>query len=166
MRRRLWVRPRRGVAGRRPLALVALAAALLLPAAAAQAQLRGPCGQEIGKLCPELRPGTAEFRACFEEHKHELSPMCRERLAQGRERLDQMRNACASDIEAHCGDIQRGGGKLMRCLNEHVEELSDGCRESLPRRGRMRRAPAKATVQQPAPTKPVGAEAEAQAAED
>lgn len=135
----------------RGLAGAALVVLLWLPGMAAEAQVRGPCGQEMRKLCPDARPGTGEFRSCFEKHEDDLTPRCRERLAAGQERLDRMRKGCAEDIETHCADIPEGGGNLLRCLNEHADELSDACKQSVPRRARNRRPPAKAPEPQQAP---------------
>jgi len=134
-------------------ALTAIATALLLTggAAHAQAQGRGPCPQEVRKLCPDLRPGTAEFRECFEQHKGDLSPECQERLAQGQERFAKMQAACETEIQTHCSEGVDGGGRLLQCLRQHSAELSDGCKQSMPRRARMQRAPGKAPTK--APTK-------------
>jgi hypothetical protein len=40
--------------------------------------------------------------------------------------------ACAEDIAKFCQDVQPGGGRLVRCLKEHADEISAECRERLP----------------------------------
>lgn len=137
-----------------------LAVGLLPVAALAQAQAQprgGPCGQEIKKYCPDEHPGTDEFRACFEQHKGDLTPQCSKRLAEGQERFDKLMAACEGDIHTHCSEIERGSGQLMRCLGQHADKLSDSCKEAVPQRMRRRaaraagRAAAKAPAEAPAP---------------
>src|SRR5215813_7368915 len=35
---------------------------------------------------------------------------------------------CKQDVEAFCSDIQPGGGRLSKCLQEHESQLSNNCR--------------------------------------
>lgn len=135
-------------------ALTAIATVLLLAGGAAQAQAQrrgGPCAQEMRKLCPDHRPGSEGFRECFEQHKDELTPQCQERLAQGQERVEKMRAACETEIETHCSEAGQGGGRLMQCLNRHFADLSDGCKQAMPRRPRTQRAPGNAPMKAPKP---------------
>lgn len=41
-----------------------------------------------------------------------------------------VREACAADVKALCGDVQPGGGKILRCLKEHKAQVSSGCKEA------------------------------------
>jgi Cysteine rich repeat len=38
---------------------------------------------------------------------------------------------CKADIERLCAGIQPGGGRLIKCLKAHKEEMSVGCAEAL-----------------------------------
>jgi hypothetical protein len=38
---------------------------------------------------------------------------------------------CKADIELLCAGIQPGGGRLIKCLKAHKEEMSVGCAEAL-----------------------------------
>lgn len=38
---------------------------------------------------------------------------------------------CAEDVEKFCKDVQRGGGRMAKCLSEHEEDLSTGCKERI-----------------------------------
>lgn len=39
--------------------------------------------------------------------------------------------ACKSDIETYCSGVEKGEGRVMKCLKEHKEQLSEGCKTSL-----------------------------------
>jgi len=37
------------------------------------------------------------------------------------------RQACRAEINSFCSDVQPGGGRIIRCLQEHSKDLSDKC---------------------------------------
>ena len=43
----------------------------------------------------------------------------------------QTKNACADDIAKFCKDVQPGGGRLVRCMQEHEKDLSPQCKASI-----------------------------------
>ena len=43
----------------------------------------------------------------------------------------QAAQACAPDIRAHCANVQRGGGRILACLQQHSEKLSPACAQAL-----------------------------------
>jgi len=45
----------------------------------------------------------------------------------------QGRGSCADDAAKFCKDVQPGGGRMARCLNEHEKDLSPPCREQMVR---------------------------------
>jgi hypothetical protein len=49
------------------------------------------------------------------------------------------RTACRRDAVRLCGNVERGEGRIVRCLMEHSEELSPACRGAVAER-RMNRA--------------------------
>ena len=107
----------------------------LLWVAVAEAQERrgrgGPCREEIQKACPDLSPGTREFRECLEAHADDFTPECRERMKGFQGRVDRMHGACESEIETHCAETEAGQGRVVRCLRGHREELSPACQEAI-----------------------------------
>ena len=50
--------------------------------------------------------------------------------AQAGDQLSAIRAACAEDVQKLCGTVQPGGGRIVACLKEHKDSLSDGCRQA------------------------------------
>jgi hypothetical protein len=48
-------------------------------------------------------------------------------LAQG----GPMQGACKTDIQALCGSIQPGGGRIRDCMRQHRTELSAACKVAI-----------------------------------
>ena len=42
-----------------------------------------------------------------------------------------LRQACRGDVRALCAGIQPGGGRILQCLRDHADKLSDGCKQAL-----------------------------------
>jgi Cysteine rich repeat len=39
---------------------------------------------------------------------------------------------CRDDAQKHCSGVQRGGGRIVACLQEHQAELTPACQAALP----------------------------------
>jgi hypothetical protein len=42
-----------------------------------------------------------------------------------------LRQACQADYQKLCPGVQRGGGRIIECLNAHKDNLSTACQEAL-----------------------------------
>jgi len=42
-----------------------------------------------------------------------------------------VRAACQADVQKLCATVQPGGGRIVACLKEHKEEVSDGCKQAI-----------------------------------
>jgi hypothetical protein len=98
------------------------------------AQLR--CEAEVEQVCPEGSDGSGR-RQCLQKRAHQLSAPCqqqiRERLVRWKEERSQLKLACQADIRRFCPDLRPGGGQMVQCLQQHAQELSDGCYATLPK---------------------------------
>jgi Cysteine rich repeat len=45
--------------------------------------------------------------------------------------LSEARAACDSDIQALCAGVQPGGGRILACLKEHKDKVSDPCKVAI-----------------------------------
>jgi len=39
--------------------------------------------------------------------------------------------ACQADIDKLCAGVQPGGGRIMQCMREHQDQVSDGCKSAM-----------------------------------
>ena len=44
--------------------------------------------------------------------------------------LAAIRAACAADAQKFCAGVQPGGGRIVACLKEHKDSLSDQCKQA------------------------------------
>lgn len=42
-----------------------------------------------------------------------------------------LRQACMADLQKLCGDVQPGGGRIVQCLRQHQDQVSDGCKAAM-----------------------------------
>jgi hypothetical protein len=90
-----------------------------------------PCADEIEKFCGDVRPGEGSIVKCLREHDRELSSVCRDKVKIALERLEDAKQACAKDIGKFCADVRPGGGRMAKCLKQHLNEIAPACREKL-----------------------------------
>ena len=106
---------------------LALLAIFHLPAFA-QGRL---CADDIARFCAGIKGGQAQIRQCLKEHQSELSSPCQARVQAMQQRLQEMSDACESDVQRFCKDVRLGGGRLAQCLQQHASELSATCKAEL-----------------------------------
>lgn len=90
-----------------------------------------PCAEEIAKYCKEVKPGGGRILNCLDEHQKDLSASCKKKLEESKKRLMEAQQACTGDMEKLCKDVQPGGGRILKCLREHTQELSSACRQEI-----------------------------------
>ncbi|MGA2983432.1 MAG: cysteine rich repeat-containing protein [Terriglobia bacterium] len=44
---------------------------------------------------------------------------------------DDPRTACAADVQKLCSHVPQGGGRVIACLKQHKEEVSDRCKQAI-----------------------------------
>jgi hypothetical protein len=45
--------------------------------------------------------------------------------------VNEARAACDADIQKLCPGVQPGGGRILACLKQHKEAVSDGCKQAV-----------------------------------
>ena len=98
-------------------------------APADEADKPGACRADVEKLCKGIQPGGGRIAMCLKQHASEVSPGCREAIAGAKKEIEEFAEACKPDAEKLCKGVQPGQGRIARCLAEHKDQLSAGCRE-------------------------------------
>jgi len=92
------------------------------------------CMAELEQLCPESTGGEGR-RQCFQEKEGNLSGACQGQLhamaVRITEGVQSFKNACELDIKRFCANIQPGGGRILQCLEDRYQEVSDPCYQTL-----------------------------------
>jgi hypothetical protein len=51
----------------------------------------------------------------------------------------QVRSACAADVRALCSGVTPGGGRILQCMREKKDQLTEGCKGALTAASRRQR---------------------------
>jgi len=104
------------------------------PREAQIARLR--CESEIGQLCLDSPEGPMR-RQCLEKQEQKLSMPCqqqfRERSVRWKQERRRLVTSCQADVERWCASVNPGEGQIVQCLQDHAQDLSDRCYETLPK---------------------------------
>lgn len=114
------------------------------PAAAAPAKggQMAACRADMKTLCGYVAKGGGGKMKCLVENRAKASAECQAVIASAQARMaeakgtrkeqrKQARQACKTDIQTLCGDVEKGKGGAMRCLRENVAKTSPACGEAL-----------------------------------
>jgi len=98
-------------------------------------ELARNCRAALAKLCEDVTPGGGRRKKCFEDNVGNLSPTCQVKLQEQAFRMEEtMRSfqaACEADARRLCPLVPSGGGRILECLEDHSNELSDSCYQAL-----------------------------------
>ncbi|MDC8449308.1 MAG: hypothetical protein LV473_13240 [Nitrospira sp.] len=96
------------------------------------------CEAEVQQYCPDSLEGE-DRRRCVVQRLKRLDAPCQQivqqRLVRWRE-AEGYKHACIEDMKRVCPTVQPGDGRILQCLQEHEQDLSEGCYQSLPK-GRL-----------------------------
>lgn len=96
------------------------------------------CEAEVQRYCPDSL-ADEDRRRCAIQRLKRLDVPCREivrqRLVRWRE-AEGYKLACVEDVKRFCLTVQPGDGRMLQCLQEHEQDLSERCYHSLPK-GRL-----------------------------
>jgi hypothetical protein len=91
------------------------------------ARIRESCQADVRRICPGVTPGQGRLRACLAERADKLSPACRAALFDPPPESGTPLDDCHVDAAKLCPGLPTGDGRLLRCLAEHHEQLSQVC---------------------------------------
>jgi cysteine rich repeat protein len=52
------------------------------------------------------------------------------------------REACKPDMQKFCADVKPGGGRIIACLRDHKDQLSQACSDAMASAAKSHRPPA------------------------
>ena len=96
------------------------------------------CEKEITTYCSQVTPGEGRVLACLYAHSDKLSGQCEWALYDAAAQLERAVNAlsyvaneCEQDLETLCSAVEMGEGRLLTCLEDNEEKVSDRCTQAL-----------------------------------
>lgn len=96
------------------------------------------CDAEVQQYCPDSLAGE-DRRRCVMQRFKRLDASCQqivqERLVRWKE-ADGYKVACVVEVKRFCRTVPAGDGRVLQCLQEHEQDLSESCYQSLPK-GRL-----------------------------
>jgi hypothetical protein len=93
------------------------------------------CEAEVEQVCPESLGGDARRRCVAQRLRHFPVP-CRQILRQRIVRWKEAEGAipaCADDVKRFCSTVTPGEGRILQCLQEHAQDISERCYQNLPK---------------------------------
>jgi len=93
------------------------------------------CDAAVQQFCPDSLTGE-DRRRCVEEHMKRLPLPCqqivRQRMVRWKE-AEGYKAACAEDVKRVCQEVEPGDGRMLTCLHERAQDISEDCYQSLPK---------------------------------
>ncbi len=90
----------------------------------------GPCAKDMDLLCPGVNPGP-EMHKCMHDNRKKISKECKSKMADMKKAMKGIHAACHEDAEKYCGDVKPGKGAMKSCMKDHMDELSQACKDKL-----------------------------------
>jgi len=93
------------------------------------------CDAEVQQACPDSL-SEEDRQRCIAHRMKRLPLPCqqimRQRMVRWKE-AEGYQAACADDVKRVCQEVEPGGGRVLSCLQEHAQDLSEGCYQSMPK---------------------------------
>jgi hypothetical protein len=96
------------------------------------------CEEDIEEYCDRVTPGDGRVAMCLAAYEDQISGACTLALYDAAAVINALADeivylgeACATDIDELCGGTSMGEGRLLSCLSEQRDKVSDGCDEAL-----------------------------------
>eukprot|EP00164_Ancoracysta_twista_P000217 GFYU01000314.1.p1 GENE.GFYU01000314.1~~GFYU01000314.1.p1 ORF type:complete len:453 (+),score=163.64 GFYU01000314.1:26-1384(+) len=87
------------------------------------------CAEDVKKICHD-----ESLLKCLEEKFDQLSDACKygdeEQIAKHESKKKDF-EVCTADLQTHCKDVRPGGGRLIKCLKDHLAEITPDCKKQI-----------------------------------
>ena len=113
----------------------------------------GPCTQDVATYCSDVPRGGHRIAMCLQQNLRKVSNECKEVVRARMSAAREFREACKTDIDAHCNSVQTGPNSQFRCLRLNMTSLSSLSRKAveatIERRQTDERTPTRRRAQRP-----------------
>lgn len=99
----------------------------------------GPCHEDMQKYCATAGDDHASKMKCMKENESKFSQACKDHVVKMKEAMKEVKEACQEDVHKLCADVKPGKGRIMKCMKEHHDELSEGCKSEIESKKSMRK---------------------------
>jgi hypothetical protein len=96
------------------------------------------CEKELKSYCSQVTPGQARVLACLYAHNDKLSGQCEYALYDAAVQLERavaalsyVENECQADLDQYCAQVVAGEGRLLQCLDQQGDKVSQRCRQAI-----------------------------------
>jgi hypothetical protein len=96
------------------------------------------CKTELQTYCSQVTPGQNRLLACLYANGDKLSGQCDRALYESASALDRalsnmsyLADQCRADIDSKCAYVQPGQGRILQCLADHKDSLSQACTQAI-----------------------------------
>lgn len=96
------------------------------------------CEKELTSYCKDVTPGEGRVLACLYAHSDKLSGQCEFALYDAAVQLERfvaalayLANECDEDLDKFCSGVAAGEGRLLKCLDENSEKITERCTQAL-----------------------------------
>ena len=96
------------------------------------------CETELKAYCSNVMVGEGRVIACLYAHGDKLSGKCEYALYDAATQLERfvatlsyLAKECKNDLEEYCGSVRAGEGRLIECLNEKKDKISNRCNQAM-----------------------------------
>ncbi|UXR63763.1 cysteine rich repeat-containing protein [Bdellovibrio bacteriovorus] len=97
------------------------------------------CAKDRETLCGNVEPGAGRMMKCMRDNKDKLSAECKAHHAKMKSHMKAVKEACHDDVEKVCGDVQGGKGRIIKCMHDNKDKLSESCKAEMASGRKMRK---------------------------
>jgi hypothetical protein len=93
------------------------------------------CMKEVETYCKDVTPGKGRLLSCLYAYEDKISAQCEMALCDAVPALERalttlsyLAGECRDDLKKYCSDVKTGQGRLINCLDEKKNMLTDRCK--------------------------------------
>jgi len=96
------------------------------------------CSKEVNTFCAEVPLGGGRVMNCLFDHESQLSSGCKQAIDQGQSTIEAALGDanffganCAADMQRLCPGVVAGGGRLLACLMDNINNTELRCYDAM-----------------------------------